>query len=252
MNAYIKMNLSKKRYSRTANDIINKLKSENYVNLIFSGEDTKLFGDNKGLTIADADMVISIGGDGTLLQASKIALAHNIPIVGINGGRAGMLCKFTLDDILTAKENPFKDMNVSARDVLSLTYKKQKFLALNDFVFASRNAGYTIVTNVKTKNRDISYHASGVIISTPTGSSAYNAAACRCLIDPQLPVNIISPICARGQDIDSFVVANNEDIIVSNMRADDPIDIYCDGIYVGSLEEELVIKKNSRKLKLVI
>ena len=251
MNAYLCINLSKERYYSIARKVVDKLINDQHANLIFAKEDEKFFGASD-LTVDDADFIISIGGDGTLLKSGKLALEHDLPIVGINAGRAGYLCKFSIEDIMNSTSNPFENMNVSLRDVLQMEYEGNSTIAINDYIFSSRNAGQTIVAGFAAGEKKLSYHASGVIVSSATGSTAYNASASSCVLDCSLEANIITPICPCGEGKYSCVFRNDTDITVFNMRPDDPIDIYCDGVYLGELNNEARIRKHERKLKLLM
>jgi len=252
MKALICINsIVKEKNIRNAKKVIEKIKKENYLDLIYKQEDEKYFG-KSSFDINETELVLSIGGDGTLLLACKLALKLNVPVVGINAGRSGNLCKFTLKEILNAKENPFKNLKISKRDVLSIKHDKHTCLAVNDLVFFSHNAGHTMVSKIKVGDKEIMYRASGVIISTPTGSSAYNFSMNNCLLEPDLEANIIAPIGPCGENKSNYIVDNNKDIEVSYGRPDDLIDIYVDGRLTGPLNDSVVIKKHKQKLKLVL
>jgi len=201
--------------------------------------------------IDEADLIVSFGGDGTLLRASKVALEKDLPIVGINAGRLGYLCKYKLNDIVEAKTNPFIDLHISNRDVLAINYNDKEYLALNDFIFASKNTGYTVELKVNVKDKEILYHSSGLIVCTATGSSAYNATAGGSLIDVDLKANVLTPICPCDYERRSLAFANSEKIIIQNHRTADPIDICCDGEIIGSLDKPITINKYQKSLKLV-
>lgn len=254
MNLYIKANLSQTHYLNKTKKVINALSNIDSLTCILDDEDYKKLykKDNPTkLSIKDADLIVSIGGDGTLLNAGKLALKHNLPIVGINAGRVGYLCKYSIDDILKVKTNPFKDLKVKKKAILSLTYHGKQYYAINDFIFASKNVGYSVTPSVKIRDKEITYRSSGVIIATSIGSSAYNKSAGGSLIDENLKAFIITPLSPCGKEKASLVISDDEEITIKNTRIQDPIEICVDGVTIGDLDSEIEITKAKKYLKIM-
>jgi len=254
MKIYIIPNIKKIHHIDSIRTLVETLNKFNDIETILAKQDCLAVFNNEDYckdVIDNADLIVSFGGDGTLLRASKLALEKDLPIVGINAGRLGYLCKYKLNDILEAKANPFIDMKISNREVLEIEYNNKQYLALNDFIFASKNTGYSVEIEAKVKGKNILYHSTGLIVCTATGSSAYNSSANGSVIDENIKANVLTPICPIDYERRSLVYSSDEDITISNHRLSDPIDICCDGEIIGSLEKPITIKKYSKNLKLI-
>ncbi len=254
MIIFIKPNVKKDRYIAPAKKVIKALSSLSDIECVLSRENSLLLFGNEDYcqkTIEDCELLVSIGGDGTVLKAATLALEYDLPLVGINAGRLGCLCAYKSEDIIKREINPFINLKASKRSVLSLDYKDKTYTAINDFVFASKNSGYTVEVKIQVGENEFLYHASGVIVASATGSSAYNAAARGSIICGNLAANVITPICPFDKEKNSFVFDNKNDIIVTNNRMDDPIEICCDGVTIGIMDSELVVKKYCKELLLM-
>jgi len=147
-----------------------------------------------------SDILIAFGGDGTMLAAARLVGDKGIPILGVNLGKLGFLAEVGIDELY-----PFVDAilkghyRIEHRMVLKATVADEEhedMLGLNDVVL--ERSGTTRVINIETYvNNDylITYMADGLIISTPTGSTAYSLAAGGPIVTPQSKVITISPIC---------------------------------------------------------
>jgi len=255
MKIFINPNITKLHHIETIKEVVETLDCFTDLECILDKQvSNEVFGSDKycHYQVSDAQIIVSIGGDGTLLRSAKLALENDLPIVGINAGRLGYLCKYKVDDILKARENPFKEYKISNRELLKLNYHNSEYIALNDFVFASLNTGYTIELEAKIKDETILYHSSGLIVATPTGSTAYNVAAGGSMIDADVKANVVTPICPCNHEHRSRVFGSDLAIQISNHRNSDPVNISADGVIIGIMDEPLMISKYAKSLKLIV
>ena len=148
----------------------------------------------------DVDLCIVIGGDGTFLYASRALIDRQIPLIGIHTGRLGFLADLTLDDLAAELDRILAGhYHCEQRHTLRVTIDSRdgssEHLAINDAVIRNSKA-QMIELDVYTHDRYLShYRADGLIIATPTGSTAYALAAGGPIIEPNLPVSLVVPIC---------------------------------------------------------
>ena len=198
--------------------------------------------------IADADMIVSLGGDGALLRASKIAIDNDKKLLGINSGRLGYLCAMKLEEI--AEFNEIIDRIVCKnRTLLSVYYDGKCYDALNDIIIAKKEFGKTVDLNVNVKDTiEYQLRADGLIVSTPTGSSAYNLSAGGPLIDLDTHAFALTPICTHNRDIYPHII--NDDKVIDIQVNHDEAKIVVDGEDIGSFKDTISIKKAEKQLKL--
>ncbi len=127
----------------------------------------------------NADLVISIGGDGTFLEASHLALLYNAPITGINAGSLGFLAEIKIDEIVDIEKIIAGEINLQERIVISVKlFKKHSFsenIAVNEAVAIRNQQSAMMNFHINYDDTEISnYKADGVVVATPTGSTAYN------------------------------------------------------------------------------
>lgn len=181
------------------------------------------------------DIFIILGGDGTILNAARKLASSGIPIFGINIGHLGFLTcieiselKKSLDKIIYGK------YYIEDRMMLKCTYIQNKiskvFYSLNEIVLSTGILGTIFKYRIKVnKSFYMDFKADGVIISTPTGSTAYNLSAGGPIIYPNLDLISITPICPQGINMKTSVFDGKSNIIVSNIRKNESVMISVDG-----------------------
>ena len=154
-------------------------------------------------TIKNADVVITIGGDGTLIKHSKTASVYGKKCLGINSGRLGFLAN--IDEANLDRLNNLFNGNytVESRMMLSVdTFKNNECIysgiALNDAVISSGSVARLTDILLDVSGSEIEYRADGIIVSTPTGSTAYAMSAGGPIIDPAIRGLAITPICSHS------------------------------------------------------
>ena len=177
----------------------------------------------KSLTKAElgkvSDVLISLGGDGTMLASARAVGEHQTPILGINLGGVGFLTEINCDD-LTKTLNKLKqgDYFIEKRMVLQSEVDgagKLDQYALNDVVLDKGEVARLFLMHLYVQDEFIcSYSADGLIVSTPTGSTAYCLAAGGPIINPRLNAIIVSPICPHTLASRPIVFSENETLKV--------------------------------------
>lgn len=191
----------KKDTSELARQLAPQLEKQGYA---VQSIDLRREGEEKATSPAlkQHQLVLVLGGDGTILHAARLCAEPNIPIIGVNFGRVGFLTELDPDELLE-KLPPYLDGDssvwVDKRAMLHATLDQngnsEEFLALNDVVIA--RGTWPRVVQIRTWINDHEYsttHADGIIISTATGSTAYNLAVGGPLLHPQVESSVLTPI----------------------------------------------------------
>jgi NAD+ kinase len=171
------------------------------------------------------DMVLAIGGDGTILKASRFFAKYSTPVMGVNLGRLGFLSLITPDSLSKLPEI-IKSKSYEIQERIML--KSGECVALNDFVIKGHSTNRTSKFNLYINDKLVSdYIADGLIISTPTGSTAYGLSAGGPILSPLLDSIEIVPICAHTMTARPLVLPSSEKITVRSV--DETLDVSCDG-----------------------
>lgn len=174
----------------------------------------------------DMDCAIVLGGDGTIIQTANDLMTHNIPILGVNMGTLGFLAEIEEHHVPEALERLFQDdYQIENRimiegDVLhssrhQLIQEQTMGYALNDVVIARKGFSRIISLGIYVNDSLVdNFRGDGVIISTPTGSTAYNLSAGGPIVMAQASVMVITPICPHSLSPRSIVVSAEDTIKV--------------------------------------
>ncbi|MEQ9619415.1 MAG: NAD(+)/NADH kinase [Deltaproteobacteria bacterium] len=148
------------------------------------------------------DIILVFGGDGTFLGVARLACGHGTPILGINLGGLGFLTEITVDEIYPMMERIMSgDYEIEDRRMLRTTIRRGKELigsyeVLNEVVINKEAVARIIDLEIYIQGSHVTtYKADGIILSTPTGSTAYSLSAGGPIVHPTIPVTIITPIC---------------------------------------------------------
>ncbi len=163
----------------------------------------------------DIDLAIVLGGDGTYLQAVQSVSNHSVPFLGINMGSFGFLTVHRQESIISCLKSILKgEMKEEERALLKVSVKgetdrEDTFLALNDMVIERGAFSHLINISVAIQNQNIySVKSDGLIVSSPTGSTAYNLAAGGPILHPQVNAFSITPICSHSLTNRPVIVPN--------------------------------------------
>jgi len=153
----------------------------------------------------ESDFLVSLGGDGTLLSLVRRSYGYHKPVVGINAGTLGFLADVTIDDVehfleqLLGDEYRIDDRLMIAGHLKRKNGEKEEFFAFNDVVITSPKPSKMVQVNASIAGeRFNSYRGDGLIISTPTGSTAYNLAAGGPVVYPLTKAFIVTPVLAHS------------------------------------------------------
>ncbi len=187
------------------------------------------------------EISLVIGGDGTLLKAARFYSGVNIPVLGINLGRLGFLAQAaSVREVVEAVIN--KKYFVEERMMLAAIDK----LALNDFVIKGCDPSRTSKFYLEINGKDVcDYIADGLIISTPTGSTAYGLSAGGPVLYPTMDVVSIVPICPHTLNARPIVVPSSEEITVRT--GDKLLSVSIDGFDTTKCVEKISIKSAPNK-----
>ncbi len=171
--------------------------------------------------LAAVDALLSLGGDGTLLRAARFLDGRNIPILGINLGRLGFLTACSRDDVESALQRFVAGDYVSdSRMVLEAVVSNggepaTTSYALNDVVLRQGGKARVVRLHVEVNGEEIAqYAADGVVLSTPTGSTAYALSAGGPVVDPALESILLAPISAHSLSIRPLVLPPTAEVVV--------------------------------------
>lgn len=180
-----------------------------------------------------SDILLSLGGDGTLLRLARYA--DSKPILGVNLGRLGFLAEFTVEEMYPAIERVLKkNFSLETRTQLEATVKigkKKKILrALNDVILERGSYPRVPTISMRIDGHLVSdYRADGLIVSTSTGSTAYSMSAGGPIIVPKSRVFVITPICPHMLTVRPIVVSEDKQIELSVETPDEGFVLSCDG-----------------------
>jgi NAD+ kinase len=201
--------------------------------------------------VCAADVIIALGGDGTILNV--VSEHPNRPILGLNIGGLGYLASVEKRDFKKALELLVEQrFRVSRRTMISIVPSRtveHSFSALNDIVFKSVS-GHPSVLDMSINGGAVTkYLADGLIVSTPTGSTAYSLSAGGPVVAPDSQSIVITPISPHALGVRSLVIKDTCEIKLTNRRRRDGqeqcVAVYCDARHVATLSgnESIVVKK---------
>jgi NAD+ kinase len=151
------------------------------------------------------DLIVVLGGDGTLLSVARLVVGLDVPILGVNLGGLGFLTATTLEALYPTLEAVLRgEYEAEERMVLAATHHRAgdtvaEYVALNDVVVAKSALGRLVDLEVSVEGQLVTaYRADGLIIGTPTGSTAYNLSAAGPILFPTMDAIVLTPICSHA------------------------------------------------------
>jgi NAD+ kinase len=202
-----------------------------------------------------ADAVVSFGGDGTLLTVAREMLLSEVPIMGFNVGKLGFLAEYSVDN-LDASISELLDghYRLVDRSVLETIIDGKIIYALNDFVIEKINTSKMITVNTYSDQHFVGeYRADGLIITTPTGSTAYSLSCSGPIIAPSAKVICLTPISPHTLTIRPLVVPDANEITLELSDNGEGAILVADGITIKSVEpsDKISFKISNLKVKLI-
>ena len=215
---------------------------------------------SKADVVEQADVILVLGGDGTLLSAAHMPKIEKVPILAINIGTLGFLTDASLDELYPTLESLLtRDYRIEHRMMLEVVVNSQGFpepfraFALNDVVI--RHYTHLIELDAYIDGElFIPYNADGLIIATPSGSTGYSLSCAGTIVEPQLEAILLTPIAPHSLTVRPFIAHGEAEITVKMQAAYQSVDVFVDGQReTHSLTAGAVIKieKAERTIQLI-
>jgi NAD+ kinase len=201
-----------------------------------------------------ADFVISFGGDGTIISAARGLLKSNLPIMGVNVGKLGFLAEFSttqldeaLADIIAGR------YEIATRTILETDFHGETLYAMNDFVVEKGSSRMITVRAHIDRHHIADYRADGVILTTPTGSTAYSLSCGGPIITPAASVLCITPISPHALTLRPLIIPDSSEITLEILSQTGEASLVADGQINRVLKDgELIsIRRSEHVIKLV-
>ncbi|MBZ0274176.1 NAD(+)/NADH kinase [bacterium] len=208
----------------------------------------------------DAELVVVLGGDGSFLAAARMFHDRPVPILGVNFGLLGFLTETTIDELHAAVRRVIAgDYEIRERQMLKGAIEtknaRTEFVALNEVVFSKVREARVIELDISVKGeRMTSVRGDGIILATPTGTTAYNLSAGGPIVYPGLEATILTPICAHSLSFRPIVLPSFWEVRVELGRSTKQVLVTADGITIGPLDpgdHVTVVASKSRVEKVI-
>lgn len=206
-----------------------------------------------------ADVIITVGGDGTIIRYAKLAAQYDKAVLGINAGRLGFLAMLEGNQLELLDRLKAGNYTVEERMTLDVTVTENgkeigNYSALNDVVITSGFISRLIDITAFIDEESIYYRADGLIISTPTGSTAYSMSAGGPIVDPTTENIILTPICSHSLNAKPIIFGSNKEIrfrATTSKRCE--IYLSVDGRKALTIKPgiEITVKKSEKSVKLI-
>lgn len=260
-------NLTRERSVPTTVEIIKYLKKFGIEHKI-KAEDKEAFFDTDEISYLPeeklldwCDMIISIGGDGSLLYTGKKALKFSKPVLGVNAGNLAFLAGLESNELELLSKLKTGDYEVENRMTLDMSlYDGDNFIkkdtCINDVVLARGTILKMTDIEVKVSGKDyFTYRGDGLIISTPTGSTSYSLSAGGPVLDPTIEGILVTPICTHSLFSRTVVFSKDSrfEVKVSSKASNKELFLSLDGESTVNIGEnhKIIIEKSDQNLKIV-
>lgn len=184
-----------------------------------------------------ADLVVSLGGDGTMLRAMRLVLGGRAPVLGVNMGRLGFLAEIDvpqLPEALAAIDQ--HDFTVEARTAVEAVFGGRRHVAFNEIALARRPGRPSARIGLVVEGQPfLHYAADAVIVATPTGSTAYSFSAGGPIVSPRTQGLVVTPVAPHSAFNRSLVLADGEKVELEILPGSGEIDVEADGHLAGHL-----------------
>ena len=196
--------------------------------------------------------VIGVGGDGTVLRAAEVALGAGLPVAGVNVGRVGYLAEFEIDEIdglvdaLAAGR-----FSVAERMTIEVRHGDRRRLAVNEVICEKARSQRIVEISVTIKGRRFArYRADGVIVATPTGSTAYSLSAGGPVVDPDVEAMVLTPVAPHSLLSRSLVLSAESEVRLA-VGLDRPAKVNIDGTEFAEVEpgDSIVVSRGERSAR---
>lgn len=258
MKAGFVINLKKEGIKKITKEIIDYL-IKNNIEPFFIKEEREYLGyDNyKNLeeNLEKIDLLIALGGDGTILRTAKILKGKEIPTIGINLGSFGFLTTFLEAEKIRAIEDFLKgEVIIEKRMLIKVSFKEEEHFVLNDVVINMGTSLRMIEIKLYVDNELINrFNGDGIIVATPTGSTAYSLACGGPIVYPSSEVFIITPIAPHLLSSRPLILPGELKLKLILGEKNPPANLVLDGqrVFLLNLGEEVFLEKAKNYFLLV-
>ncbi len=225
MNFCLVINKTKPLAEEFSKDFILELSRRSFDYYLFDGEIKK-----------GTDFVVVFGGDGTILKLVR-SVRVSVPILGINCGKMGFLAESGKTAAEYVDELVKKSFNIDKRYFLEIKCQGETFYALNEVVIGRADTINLMDVSIDADGGALDhYRADGVIVSTPTGSTAYSLSAGGPVLSPKVPAFIVTPICPHSLQSKAIVLPNEEFVEISASTSGKCV-VVVDGVSVLTVDK---------------
>lgn len=263
-----KIGIIAKPHSAAAKNILKKLVpwlKERKKEVFLDKETSLLIGESSSYSRPDipkmVDMIIVMGGDGTFLSVARLVNDNDVPLFGVNVGGLGFLTEVTREEFFPTLERIFAgDFIIDERlKLITKVYRKGKkiteYAAVNDIVINKGAMARIIDLEAFVDGKYVTtYKADGLIVSTPTGSTAYSLAAEGPILYPTIRALILNPICPHTLTDRPLVVPDNAKIEITLISKNEDVYLTIDGQVGFDLQykDRLLVTKSNKSVKMIL
>lgn len=235
-------------------------KEKERIHKIFKGDVKNLNFIAENELHSKSDLIITMGGDGTLIGVCRNIKKTSPPIFGVNMGHLGFITEFSkaefFDQLEATLKGDFEITHLCLYQVEVLSKKKDKpafkGYFLNDVVVNNNQISRMLTLSVESEGEHIyNLAGDGLIISSPIGSTAYSLAAGGPIIHPKVNAITLTPICAHSLTHRPLVIPDHSNVVIKASRADESIKLTLDGQQAVILDSNDIIKVTKKKTKIV-
>jgi len=210
----------------------------------------------RGVIANETDLIIVLGGDGTLLSIAHLAACRGVPVMGVNLGNLGFLTEVPLQEMfLTLDTLLADDINIiSPRMLLQSEFKGKIDFCLNDVVINKGAVARMIQLKIWIDDREVeTMRSDGLIIATPTGSTAYSLSAGGPILQPLIPAVLLTPICPHTLTFRPTVISSESRIRIQLLASEEEVYLTLDGQRGGPMAKNdmVEVRKANCELRLV-
>jgi NAD+ kinase len=204
---------------------------------------------------ARVDLILVLGGDGTLLSIAHLAAQNGVPVLGVNLGRLGFLTEVPTDEIYVTLDSFIEGKRevISLRRLLQARCREKTYHCLNDVVINKGAVARMIQIGIWIDDKEIAaLKADGLIVSTPTGSTGYSLSAHGPIVQPYVPSLVLAPICPHTLSFRPMVISLDSRIRVQLLTAGEEVYLTLDGQRGVSLGKNDIIEIEKAPFELTL
>lgn len=207
-------------------------------------------------SVADwCDVFVAFGGDGTMLEVINACTVYDKPLLGVNMGKIGFLSEISQSDIRLAISKLLSgDYSVESRMMLQVFVGDKTYYALNEALFSSKDNCHVVTVDIAVDgNYTDKMRGDGVLVSTPTGSTAYSLACNGPILSPDVDAILINMVCPHTLHSCPLVVNGNSAITLTSRVGNNDMRLLIDGRIVEEFDDSttITVKKSSRQAKFI-